>query len=148
MPRATYIFKMQAVNVMEYEPLSPISQHVSSQPLKETLSTSVILANHLYAAIGTANVLVLVLLVIITAWYMKSKNPKSASASAYVAWRKSTTDGKGPLIFGSVSKSEELLQVHDSTISLLLGCNNVIITYKARLRNGQLLEHLPAPMLL
>ncbi|VDM41037.1 unnamed protein product [Toxocara canis] len=106
LPRTTYFFKMQARNVKGYGPLSPVLQYVpgappprlfqSAESSKETLSTSVILANPLYAAVGVASLLLLVLLVVITAWCMKSKNTKSASASGYVAGRKSTADGKGP----------------------------------------------------
>lgn len=68
----------------------------SAESSKETLSTSMVLANPLYAAIGVATFLLLVLLVVITAWCVKSKGVKSASAGGYVAGRKSTVDGKGP----------------------------------------------------
>uniref|UniRef100_F1KRH1 Netrin receptor DCC n=1 Tax=Ascaris suum TaxID=6253 RepID=F1KRH1_ASCSU len=106
LPRTTYFFKMQARNVKGYGPLSPVLQYVpgappprlfqSAESSKETLSTSMVLANPLYAAIGVATFLLLVLLVVITAWCVKSKGVKSASAGGYVAGRKSTVDGKGP----------------------------------------------------
>ncbi|VDK49439.1 unnamed protein product [Anisakis simplex] len=106
LPRTTYFFKMQARNVKGYGPLSPVLQYVPGAPpprlfqgaeaSNETLSTSLILSNPLYAAIGVASIVVLVLSVIVTAWCVKSNNTKSVAAGGYVAGRKSTSDGKGP----------------------------------------------------